>query len=362
MSSAWPGTRPATLVLTRLGSNSPDEKVEGKACKAGGGYGFARRSEPTGCQGGDPTADIIWMKLDGLIAAAHTPMHDDFSVNYERVPAQAEHLAKLGVRGVFVGGTTGECQSLTTGERQKLFEAWGSAARNNGQHFVAHVGHNSLPDAQALVRAASGSGADVISAMAPTFFKPANAEALCDWFVEVTRPAPEMPFYFYDIPLMTGVTLDTREFIDLAKERLPGFVGVKFSNFDDDMLQACVRNKGGSASILYGIDQRLLHGLSVGCHGAVGSTYNFSAPLYRRIQAAFDEGDLDVAKALQAKSARMIKLFMECDYLPTAKAVMALVGMDCGPVRPPLQRLSPASLDQLQRDLDAMGFFDWAVN
>ena len=54
------------------------------------------------------------MKLDGLIAAAHTPMLDDFSVNYERVKAQAEHLAKLGVRGVFVGGTTGECQSLTT--------------------------------------------------------------------------------------------------------------------------------------------------------------------------------------------------------------------------------------------------------
>ena len=50
MSSAWPGTRPATLVLTRLGSNSPDKKAEGKACKAGGGYGFARRSQPTSCQ------------------------------------------------------------------------------------------------------------------------------------------------------------------------------------------------------------------------------------------------------------------------------------------------------------------------
>ena len=107
------------------------------------------------------------MKLDGLIAAAHTPMNDDFSVNYERISAQAEHLAKLGVRGAFVGGTTGECQSLTTGERQKLFGAWGGAARENGLTFVAHVGHNSLPDAQALVQAASDSGADVISAMAP---------------------------------------------------------------------------------------------------------------------------------------------------------------------------------------------------
>ena len=80
--------------------------------------------------------------------------------------------------GLIVGGTTGECQSLTTSERQKLFEAWGSASRNNGQYFITHVGHNSLPDAQTLVRAASGSGADVISAMAPTFFKPANALSL----------------------------------------------------------------------------------------------------------------------------------------------------------------------------------------
>ena len=302
------------------------------------------------------------MKLDGLIAAAHTPMNDDFSVNYERISAQAEHLAKLGVRGAFVGGTTGECQSLTTGERQKLFGTWGGAARENGLTFVAHVGHNSLPDAQALVQAASDSGADVISAMAPTFFKPADAGELCDWFVEVTQPAPTLPFYFYDIPLMTGVTLDTREFLDLAKERLPAFAGVKYSNDDDDLLRACVSNNGETASFLYGVDDRYLDGLAMGCNGAVGSTYNFAAPLYRRIQTAFEQGDIDAAKAEQAKSTEMIDMFKARDYIPTAKAVMALVGVDCGPVRPPLKRLSKGKIDQLRLDLDAMGFFNLAVN
>ena len=301
------------------------------------------------------------MKLDGLIAAVHTPMHDDCSVNYGRVPAQAGHLAKLGVRGVFVGGTTGECQSLTTGEREKLFGAWGGAALDNGQTFVAHVGHNCLPDAQALVRAAHDSGADAISAMAPTFFKPADAGALCDWFVELTRPASGMPFYFYDIPAMSGVTVDTREFLDLARERLPAFAGVKYSNFDDELLRACVSHDGGSANVLYGIDERYLHGLSVGCRGAVGSTYNFAAPLYRKIKAAFEQGDMDSAKANQAHSAGMIRMFHERDYLPTAKAVMALVGIDCGPVRPPLRRLSPIQIGTLRDELDTMGFFDWAV-
>ena len=311
--------------------------------------------------GTKPSHGIQGMKLEGLIAAVHTPMHDDYSVNCGQVPAQAGHLAKLGVRGVFVGGTTGECLSLTTGERANLFEAWGGAARDNGQTFVAHVGHNSLPDAQALVRAAHDSGADAISAMAPTFFKPADAGELCDWFVELTRSAPGMPFYFYDIPPMSGVTVDTRAFLDLAGERLPGFAGVKYSNPDDELLQVCVSHNGGSANILYGFDERYLHGLATGCPGAVGSTFNFAAPLYRRIQAAFERGEMEAADADQAHSAEMIRKFKECDYVPTAKAVMALAGVDCGPVRPPLVRLSPAQIDTLRRDLDAMGFFDWAV-
>ncbi|MDP6795134.1 MAG: dihydrodipicolinate synthase family protein [Verrucomicrobiota bacterium] len=302
------------------------------------------------------------MKLEGLIAAVHTPLHDDCTVNYKQVPALAAHLANQQVCGVFVGGTTGESQSLTTSERMKLFNAWGIAAKDNGQTFIAHVGHNSLPDAQALVRAAHDSGADAISAMAPTFFKPADAEALCDWFVELTRPAPGMPFYFYDIPPMSGVTINTQEFLELAEERLPALAGIKYSNPDDKLLQSCVRHNGGSANILYGIDERYLHGLSEGCPGAVGSTFNFAAPLYRRINAAFERGAIDAAESEQDRSAKMIRMFKERDYIPTAKAVMTLAGLDCGPVRPPLMHLSPAQVDTLRRDLDAMGFFDWAVD
>ncbi len=68
------------------------------------------------------------MKLNGLTAAVHTPMHDNYSVNYDCVPAQAEHLAKGGASGAFVTGTTGECHSLTTEERLRMFDAWGRSA------------------------------------------------------------------------------------------------------------------------------------------------------------------------------------------------------------------------------------------
>lgn len=300
------------------------------------------------------------IKLKGLIAAVHTPMHADFTVNYDRVPAQAEHLAKNGTSGVFVTGTTGECHSLTTGERLKLFGVWGRVAHSNGLKFIAHVGHNNLPDAQALVRSARDAGVDAISAMAPNFFKPADAEALLDWFAEVAKPAPELPFYFYDIPAMTGVTVDTAEFVVRARKNIPGMAGVKYTNPDRDQLRAIFAMNGYAPDMLFGCDEELLEGLQIGCRGAVGSSYNFSAPLYRRIISSFDEGNTEAAQREQGRSAEMIRTIAKYNYTPAAKSVMAMVGVDCGPARPPLCTLARESIGNLKQDLEKIGFFDWA--
>jgi N-acetylneuraminate lyase len=301
------------------------------------------------------------MKLNGLTAAVHTPMHADYTVNYDCVPAQAEHLAKRGASGAFVTGTTGECHSLTTEERLKLFAAWGGEAKRHGLKFIAHVGHNNLPDAQALVRAAGEHGADAISAMAPNFFKPADAAALCDWFAEVVAPAPERPFYFYDIPAMTGVTIDTIRCLEIASEKIPSLVGVKYTNPDRDQLRAIIAMNGYAPDMLFGCDEELLQGLEIGCRGAVGSSYNFAAPLYQRIISAFDKGDTDTARREQAKAAEMVRTIKKYGYAQGAKAVMGMVGVDCGPARPPLRGLTPENIDNLKRDLESIGFFEWAV-
>lgn len=301
------------------------------------------------------------MKLKGLTAAVHTPMHADYTVNYECVPAQAEHLARGGASGAFVTGTTGECHSLSTEERLNLFAAWGGETRRHGLKFIAHVGHNNLPDAQALVHSACDNGADAISAMAPTFFKPADASALCDWFVEVVKPAPELPFYFYDIPAMTGVMINTEEFLQRAAEKIPGLAGVKYTNPDRDQLRAILQRNGRTHDMLFGCDEELLEGLEIGCQGAVGSSYNFSALLYQKIISAFDEGDTESARHDQERAAEMVRTISKYDYTPAAKAVMAMVGVDCGPARPPLRGLSPETIGNLKRDLESIGFFDWAL-
>ena len=304
------------------------------------------------------STNVNSMKLTGLIAAPHTPFHGDFSLNLDCVPEQAAHLAANGVSGAFVAGTTGECHSLTTDERAELFAAWGKAARAHGVKFIAHIGHNNLPDARSLAVAAQRAGADAISAMAPNFFKPKDAAAMVDWFARITEQTQEMPFYFYDIPVMTGVTIDTAELVQCAAEKIPGFVGVKYTNTDRAQLRR-ILEMDDAPDMLFGCDEELLEGWELGCRGAVGSTYNFAAPIYHRVMAAYAAGDLEKAQRWQARSLEMVETIASHGFMQSAKAVMHWVGVDCGPARPPLPQQSAKQLETLRDELEAIGFFEW---
>src|SRR5215207_1417745 len=111
------------------------------------------------------------LKLTGLVAAPHTPMHADGSLNPAIVSQQAKLLRESGVRGAFICGTTGESLSLTMSERMRITEAWMEAAAGT-MPIVVHVGANSVVDAKALAAHATKFGVDAVAVMAPNFFKP----------------------------------------------------------------------------------------------------------------------------------------------------------------------------------------------
>ena len=67
-------------------------------------------------------------KIIGLIDAPFTPFYENGEVNYEPIPAYAQMLAKNGMKGVFINGSSGEGYMLTEEERIKLTEAWVAAA------------------------------------------------------------------------------------------------------------------------------------------------------------------------------------------------------------------------------------------
>jgi N-acetylneuraminate lyase len=170
--------------------------------------------------------------LHELIAATFSPFHADGSIAPEAVPIQACFLAAQGIRTVFVTGTTGECSSLTCDERLALYDAWGEAGCAHDLAVIAHVGSNSITDARNLASRAGELGLAAISAFAPSYFKPTDLETLIDWCAAIAAAAPDLPFYYYDIPELTDVSLPVERFLVEAADRIPNLAGVKFTNAD----------------------------------------------------------------------------------------------------------------------------------
>lgn len=298
-------------------------------------------------------------RLRGLIAATHSPMHGDGTLNCEAVAQQARHLISNRVAGAFVAGTTGESHSLTLIERQRLAESWTEAARGTALQVVMHVGTNCLDDACALAAHAERVGVDAIAAMAPCYFKPPTVETLVEFLGTIAAAAPNTPFYFYDIPSWTGVQFPIVSFLESAQRRIATFAGVKYTNSDLTELQRALAYDGGRFDILWGCDEALLAGLALGCRGAVGSTYNFAAPIYHRVMRAFEAGDLEEARRQQERSVQMVGTIGQFGFTAAAKTVMGMLGVECGPARLPLAALSSEQVAELQSALQSLGFFDW---
>lgn len=298
-------------------------------------------------------------RLRGLVAATYTPFNPDRSLDLAAVPPLVERLLADGVSGLYVCGSTGEGVSLSTPERKRVTEAFIAAAANRVP-VVVQVGHNSLAEACDLAAHAQAAGADATSAMPPSYFKPGSVAMLVECCAEIAAAAPKLPFYYYHIPVMTGVVVPMTTFLTEAAGRIPNLAGLKYTANTLHEYQECVALDGGRFDVLFGFDELLLPALAVGAAGAVGSTFNIAAPLYRRVIDAFARGDIDAARALQLQAVQMIATIARHPFHPAMKLILGWLGTPCGDCRPPQPTLSAADQATLRAALEASGFFQWA--
>jgi len=299
--------------------------------------------------------------LQEFVAAVFSPLHADGSIAPEVIATQAAFLARQSIATVFITGTTGECHSLTCDERLSFYDAWAPAARAHGLSVIAHVGGNSIEDAKTLARRAAALGFEATSALAPSYFKPDSVDALVDWCAEIAAAAPQLPFYYYDIPALTGVSLPIDRFLVAARSRIRNLAGVKGTNPDLVLYRRSLDVAGGQFDLPWGIDEALLAGLATGARGGVGSTYNFAPRLYVALRDAFNRGDFDEARRLQSQSIAMVDAIAATGYMGTAKALMTRLGVPLGPARPPLPNPTTAQVDALMAGLAELGFDRWGA-
>ena len=297
--------------------------------------------------------------LRGLVAATYTPFKPDRSLDLAAVRPLVEWLLADGVGGFYVCGSTGEGVSLSSTERKQVTEAF-VAATASRVPVVVQVGHNSLAEACELAAHAEAAGADATSAMPPSYFKPNSVAMLVECCRQIAAAAPKIPFYYYHIPVLTGVALPMAAFLTAAAEHIPNLAGLKYTANSLNEYQACVALDGGRFDVLYGFDELLLQAISVGASAAVGSTFNIAAPLYRRVFEAFHAGDIEAARREQLRAVTMIDAIAAYPFHPAMKRILGWLDTPVGTCREPLPELSDAQAESLRGHLDAIGFFEWA--
>ncbi len=298
-------------------------------------------------------------KIEGLIDAPFTPFYDNGDVNLEPIPVYAQMLAKNGLKGVFINGSSGEGYMLTTEERMQLAEAWLQAAPKDFK-VIVHVGSSCVRESRRLAEHAQKMGAWGIGAMAPPFPKIGRIEELVKYCEEIAAGAPGLPFYFYHIPAFNGAFLPMVDFLKAVDGRIPNFAGIKYTYESIYEYNQCRLYGNGKFDMLHGQDETILPQLAMGgARGGIGGTTNYNGRCLVGIIDAWKAGDLDRARALQNYAQAVINVI--CHFrgnIVGGKRIMKLMGLDLGPNRTPFQNITPEEEGRLKQELDELDFWN----
>lgn len=297
--------------------------------------------------------------LTGLIAATYTPFDDDGGLNLDAVPDYTDYLVASNLKGLYICGSTGEGVSLSVEEREEVAEAYVRAAYGRVP-VIVQVGANALCDCCRLAARAKSAGADAISANAPSYYKIDTAEGLVAWTAEIADAAPDLPFYYYHIPSLTGVAVDLKKYVDLARRRIACFGGIKYTEAKVYEFQDLLLHGNGSYDIFWGCDEMYLSALAVGARGGVGSTYAFLPNTFRRIHEHYDANEHDEAAFWQNRVWRYVQVMLRYGHLHAAqKYLLNQLGFDFGRCRLPVMPLPENAPAKIEKDLEKIGYFEW---
>ena len=295
--------------------------------------------------------------LQGLIAAPFTPMHPNGMLNLSIIPAYYQMLKANGVIGAFICGSTGEGVSLTISEKKAVAEAWVNCTKQDKDFKVmALLADTSIEDCKDLAIHARNIGLYAVSFTSPYYFKPADVGMLAKVCVEIASVVPDLPFYYYHIPVLTGVSFPMFDLLKEMDGKIPNFAGIKYTHEDFMDFLSCLHFKNGKYDMLWGRDENMLPALSIGAKGAIGSTFNYAAPLYYNLIDAFNNNNLLLAQSLQQKSIDMIRLLGKYGGIATGKAYMKIIGLDCGEFRLPVKNMSENDFDLFKKDTEQINF------
>ena len=275
-------------------------------------------------------------KYEGIIPAFYACYDAEGRINPEAVRALTRWFVEKGVKGLYVGGSSGECIYQSKEERKLVLENVMAEARGK-LTIIAHVACNNTADSQELAAHAESQGVDAIASIPPIYFH-LPPYAIAKYWNDISGAAPNTDFIIYNIPQLAGVALS----VPLLKEMLknPRCIGVKNSSMPTQDIQMW---RGEGAIVFNGPDEQLISGLVMGATGGIGGTYGAMPELYLKLFDCVKSGDLDTALKIQDDCCQIITKLCSGhgNMYAMIKEVLRRMGCpDCGSVRAPLAELA----------------------
>ena len=280
-------------------------------------------------------------KYQGVIPAFYACYDDAGSISPERTRALARHLLEKGVKGLYVGGSSGECIYQSVAERKVVLE--NVMAEVGGKlTIIAHVACNNTADSSELARHAESLGVDAIAAIPPIYFH-LPEHGIAQYWNDISAAAPNTDFIIYNIPQLAGVALTMSLLRTMRKN--PRVIGVKNSSMPSQDIQMWKDQGGSNFVVMNGPDEQLVSGLAIGATGGIGGTYAVMPELFLKIWELFYAGKVEKAAAVQNEICRII--YKMCSAKGNLYAVMKAIlkkqyGLNLGGVRAPLPNLTEA--------------------
>lgn len=277
-------------------------------------------------------------KYQGVFPAFYACYDEAGNISPDRVKALTRHLLEKKVKGLYVGGSSGECIYQSVSERKTVLE---SIMEEAGDRLtvIAHVACNNTADSQELARHAESLGVDAIAAIPPIYFH-LPPYGIAQYWNDISAAAPNTDFIIYNIPQLAGVALTPSLLEEMQKN--PRVIGVKNSSMATQDIQMWKDQGGEDFVVMNGPDEQFISGLAMGASGGIGGTYAVMPELFIKAYELFHAGDMQGALAVQNDICRIIYKMCTAhgNLYAVMKAILKKNGVDCGDVRKPLPSMN----------------------
>lgn len=280
-------------------------------------------------------------KYKGIIPAFYACYDEEGNVSPERVRALTQYHINKGVKGVYVGGSSGECIYQSVEDRKITLENVMAVAKGK-LTVIAHVACNNTKDSVELAAHAESLGVDAIASIPPIYFRLPEYSIAAYWNA-MSAAAPNTDFIIYNIPQLAGTALTMSLFKEMLKN--PRVIGVKNSSMPVQDIQMFKAEGGDDIIVFNGPDEQYISGRVIGAEGGIGGTYGVMPELFLKMEQLVNANRLDEARKVQYAANDVI--YKMCSghgnmYAMIKEMLRINENLDLGSVRLPLEALNEA--------------------